>query len=256
MLNITGTHIKQLLFTIVITTIIPAHAQQYIRMKGYYRVVQTINSREAYRCDGMMEVYKPLDTDSTEGGFLERKFLGERLVKDSTASDETFLRMCMPNIESIPLIQSINSDEYSTRNNGDIYRWADKCGEKESIALTIPTDSGVQKTLCTRITIDNLAGREDHELSLDQLRMYGIVARMTAYEESETYQTSPTMPLVRSQKRQTFYAHYKGEDTDDRIDVVSEFFLTDRQIITKDELKRIRKEKNHIWSFSIPDYIP
>lgn len=241
---------------LILISVISVNAQQYIRMKGYYRVVQTINSREAYRCDGMMEIYKPLDADSVKGGFLERKFLGERLVKDSLSNDETFLRMCMPNIEYTPLIQSINSDEYSTRNNGDIYRWGDKCGEKESITITVPTDSGIQKTLCTRVTIDNLSGREKHELTLDQLKIYGIVARMTAYEESETYQTSPAMPLVRSQKRQTFYAHYKGEDTDERIDVVSEFFLTDRQIIDKDELKKIKKEKNHVRSFSIPDYIP
>ena len=43
--------------------------------------------------------------------------------------DDTFIQMSLPNLERRTLLESINSEEYSTRNNGDVYRWADKCGK-------------------------------------------------------------------------------------------------------------------------------
>ena len=54
----------------------------------------------------------------------------------------------------------------------------------------------------------------------------------------------------------TFFAHYRGEDDDERIDVWSEFYVSDRMTITESELKRIKKEKNSVWTFSIPAVVP
>ena len=47
--------------------------------------------------------------------------------------------------------------------------------------------------------------------------------------------------LLASQKHQTFFAHYRGEDDDERIDVWSEFYVSDRMTITESELKRIKE---------------
>ena len=38
--------------------------------------------------------------------------------------------------------------------------------------------------------------------------------------------------------------------------VTTDFYVTDRQNITKELLKKIRKEKNRIWEFNIPRGIP
>ena len=35
--------------------------------------------------------------------------------------------------------------------------------------------------------MDELVGQPNHELDMSQLRMYGIVARMTNFDESESY---------------------------------------------------------------------
>ena len=162
----------------------------------------------------------------------------------------------MPALESVPLIESIKSDEYSTRNNGDIYRWADKCGTISKHKF--PN----QKIATTGITInmDNLTGQENHEIEMNQLKMYGIIARMTQFDEQETYVehagTYTLKDLYSAHKHQTFMARYRGEDEDEQIDVWSDLFITDRTIISEKEMKRIKKEKNRTFTFSIPSSVP
>ena len=234
-----------------------ANGQQYLRLKGYYRVYQSTNFMLSYFVDGMMELYVPLDTTSKKQTFVDRKFLGERRRKAKQANgDETFVRMNMPALESIPLIESIKSEEYSTRNNGDIYRWADKCGTISKHKF--PN----QKIATTGITInmDNLMGQENHEIEMNQLKMYGIIARMTQFDEQETYVehagTYTLKDLYSAHKHQTFMAHYKGEDTDEQIDVWSDLFITDRAIISESEMKKIKKEKPRTLTFEIPSSVP
>lgn len=235
--------------------------KEYIRLKGYYRVYQATNSMLAYFVDGMMEVYIPVPDSSstTDKGdiFVERKFLGERRRKAPQANgDDTFVRMNLPNLEQVTLIESIRSEVYSVRNNGDVYRWADRCGKithgtRRQGGILFPT---------TTIEIDNLVGQPNHEIDMSQLKIYGIVARMTLYDETETYsgekESYTLADLLATCKQQTFFAHYKGDDDDNRIDVWSEFFITDQMTITESELKAIRKEKNHVWTFTIPRTIP
>ena len=247
-----------ILLAFLLTTIVAqSHEQQYIRLKGYYRVYQSTNFMLSYFVDGMMELYVPLDTTSKKTTFVDRKFLGERRRKAKQANgDETFVRINMPALESTPLIESIKSEEYSTRNNGDIYRWADKCG---TITLHKFPD---QKLATTGITIkmDNLTGQKDHEIAMDQLKLYGIVARMTQFDEQETYiehsGTYSLCDLFSARKHQTFMAHYRGEDADEQIDVWSDLFITDRAIISESEMKRIRKEKPRAQTFDIPSSVP
>ena len=234
-----------------------ANGQQYLRLKGYYRVYQSTNFMLSYFVDGMMELYVPLDTTSKKQTFVDRKFLGERRRKAKQANgDETFVRMNMPALESIPLIESIKSEEYSTRNNGDIYRWADKCG-------TISKHKFPNQKIATTgitINIDNLMGQENHEIEMNQLKMYGIIARMTQFDEQETYVehagTYTLKDLYSAHKHQTFMAHYKGEDTDEQIDVWSDLFITDRAIISESEMKKIKKEKPRTLTFEIPSSVP
>lgn len=234
-----------------------ANGQQYLRLKGYYRVYQSTNFMLSYFVDGMMEFYVPLDTTSKKQTFVDRKFLGERRRKAKQANgDETFVRINMPALESVPLIESIKSEEYSTRNNGDIYRWADKCG---TITLHKFPD---QKLATTGITIkmDNLTGQRNHEIEMNQLKMYGIIARMTQFDEEETYAkhagTYSLNDLFSAHKHQTFMARYRGEDVDEQIDVWSDLFITDRAVISESEMKRIRKEKPRAQTFDIPSSVP
>ena len=234
-----------------------ANGQQYLRLKGYYRVYQSTNFMLSYFVDGMMEFYVPLDTTSKKQTFVDRKFLGERRRKAKQANgDETFVRINMPALESVPLIESIKSEEYSTRNNGDIYRWADKCG---TITLHKFPD---QKLATTGITIkmDNLTGQRNHEIEMNQLKMYGIIARMTQFDEEETYAkhagTYTLNNLFSAHKHQTFMARYRGEDVDEQIDVWSDLFITDRAVISESEMKRIRKEKPRAQTFDIPSSVP
>lgn len=234
-----------------------ANGQQYLRLKGYYRVYQSTNFMLSYFVDGMMEFYVPLDTTSKKQTFVDRKFLGERRRKAKQANgDETFVRINMPALESVPLIESIKSEEYSTRNNGDIYRWADKCG---TITLHKFPD---QKLATTGITIkmDNLTGQRNHEIEMNQLKMYGIIARMTQFDEEETYAkhagTYTLNDLFSAHKHQTFMARYRGEDADEQIDVWSDLFITDRAVISESEMKRIRKEKPRAQTFDIPSSVP
>ena len=234
-----------------------ANGQQYLRLKGYYRVYQSTNFMLSYFVDGMMELYVPLDTTSKKQTFVDRKFLGERRRKAKQANgDETFVRINMPALESVPLIESIKSEEYSTRNNGDIYRWADKCG---TITLHKFPD---QKLATTGITIkmDNLTGQRNHEIEMNQLKMYGIIARMTQFDEEETYAkhagTYTLNDLFSAHKHQTFMARYRGEDVDEQIDVWSDLFITDRAIISESEMKKIKKEKPRTLTFEIPSSVP
>lgn len=247
-----------ILLAFLLTTIVAqSHEQQYIRLKGYYRVYQSTNFMLSYFVDGMMELYVPLDTTSKKTTFVDRKFLGERRRKAKQANgDETFVRINMPALESTPLIESIKSEEYSTRNNGDVYRWADKCGTISKHKF--PN----QKIATTGITIDmdNLMGQENHEIEMNQLKMYGIIARMTQFDEQETYVehtgTYTLKDLYSAHKHQTFMAHYKGEDTDEQIDVWSDLFITDRAIISESEMKKIKKEKPRTLTFDIPSSVP
>ena len=247
-----------ILLAFLLTTIVAqSHEQQYIRLKGYYRVYQSTNFMLSYFVDGMMELYVPLDTTSKKTTFVDRKFLGERRRKAKQANgDETFVRINMPALESTPLIESIKSEEYSTRNNGDVYRWADKCGTISKHKF--PN----QKIATTGITInmDNLMGQENHEIEMNQLKMYGIIARMTQFDEQETYVehagTYTLKDLYSARKHQTFMAHYRGEDTDEQIDVWSDLFITDRAIISESEMKKIKKEKPRTLTFEIPSSVP
>lgn len=247
-----------ILLAFLLTTIVAqSHEQQYIRLKGYYRVYQSTNFMLSYFVDGMMELYVPLDTTSKKTTFVDRKFLGERRRKAKQANgDETFVRINMPALESTPLIESIKSEEYSTRNNGDVYRWADKCGTISKHKF--PN----QKIATTGITIDmdNLMGQENHEIAMDQLKMYGIIARMTQFDEQETYVehagTYTLKDLYSAHKHQTFMAHYRGEDADEQIDVWSDLFITDRAIISESEMKKIKKEKPRTLTFDIPSSVP
>lgn len=247
-----------ILLAFLLTTIVAqSHEQQYIRLEGYYRVYQSTNFMLSYFVDGMMELYVPLDTTSKKTTFVDRKFLGERRRKAKQANgDETFVRINMPALESTPLIESIKSEEYSTRNNGDVYRWADKCGTISKHKF--PN----QKIATTGITInmDNLMGQENHEIEMNQLKMYGIIARMTQFDEQETYVehagTYTLKDLYSAHKHQTFMAHYRGEDTDEQIDVWSDLFITDRAIISESEMKKIKKEKPRTLTFEIPSSVP
>lgn len=247
-----------ILLAFLLTTIVAqSHEQQYIRLKGYYRVYQSTNFMLSYFVDGMMELYVPLDTTSKKTTFVDRKFLGERRRKAKQANgDETFVRINMPALESTPLIESIKSEEYSIRNNGDVYRWADKCGTISKHKF--PN----QKIATTGITInmDNLMGQENHEIEMNQLKMYGIIARMTQFDEQETYVehagTYTLKDLYSAHKHQTFMAHYRGEDTDEQIDVWSDLFITDRAIISESEMKKIKKEKPRTLTFEIPSSVP
>lgn len=220
-------------------------AQDFQRLKGYYRVYQTTDSALAYFWDGFMEIYVPLDSAlNPSNDFCERKFLGERRRKAPTANgDDLFIQINLPNLEVLPLSKSIGGDEYSTRNNGDIYLLKYKAGHMSHDDST------------TTITMDELAGRPDHKLDMSQLKMYGVVATLTAFDESETRHTA-THDIASFGKRLSYLAHYRGEDIDERIDVVSEFFVTSRQNISKQQLKRIKKEKNRVWNFAIPNTVP
>ena len=174
-----------ILLAFLLTTIVAqSHEQQYIRLKGYYRVYQSTNFMLSYFVDGMMELYVPLDTTSKKTTFVDRKFLGERRRKAKQANgDETFVRINMPALESTPLIESIKSEEYSTRNNGDVYRWADKCGTISKHKF--PN----QKIATTGITInmDNLMGQENHEIEMNQLKNVWYHSTYDAIDEQETY---------------------------------------------------------------------
>lgn len=129
---------------------------------------------------------------------------------------------------------------------------------EESIHRSRSVDGQLVGT--TTVEIDNLMGQNKHQIDMSQLKMYGIVARMTRFDESETYLTSNTAytldKILSSSKHQTYLAHYRGEDEDERIDVYSEFFVTEKTVISEKEMRRIKKKKSHDWTFSIPKSVP
>ena len=49
-----------------------AQEQQYLRLKGYYRVYQSTDFMLSYFIDGMVEMYVPLDTTAKKAT-LDRK---------------------------------------------------------------------------------------------------------------------------------------------------------------------------------------
>ena len=108
--------------------------------------------------------------------------------------------------------------------------------------------------------MDNLTGQRNHEIEMNQLKMYGIIARMTQFDEEETYAkhagTYSLNDLFSAHKHQTFMARYRGEDVDEQIDVWSDLFITDRAVISESEMKRIRKEKPRAQTFDIPSSVP
>jgi hypothetical protein len=234
------------LITLIILCAASACAQDFQRIKGYYRIWQTTDSALTYFWDGYMEVFVPVSDAAKEDAsdFCERKLLGERRRKAPNANgDDLYIQINLPNLEVQPLASSIEGEEYSTRYNGDVYMLSYKAGHISH------TDS------TTTITMDELAGRAGHELDMSQLKMYGVVATMTRYEETET-RKSNSRELLSFSKRMSYRSHYKGEDEDEQIDVVSDFYATDRQNVTKAEMKKILKAKNHIWNFNVPANIP
>lgn len=234
-----------LIFTMAFLLPSFGRGNDYMRLKGYYRVWQTTDSVLSYFWDGYMEIYVPLDSSLTPSSdFCDRKFLGERRRKAVKANgDDLFVQISLPNLEVWPLMGSFSGDEYSTRNNGDVYFLKYKAGHIDRNDST------------TTVSFDELAGRPDHRLDMSQLKMYGVVATMTGCEDSETRRNADNS-VVAFSKRLTYLAHYKGEDEDERIDVVSQFFTTDSQTVSEAEKKRIVKAKNHIWEFVIPAFIP
>ena len=81
-----------ILLAFLLTTIVAqSHEQQYIRLKGYYRVYQSTNFMLSYFVDGMMELYVPLDTTSKKPTFVDRKFLAKGAEKPNKLMETKLL---------------------------------------------------------------------------------------------------------------------------------------------------------------------
>jgi hypothetical protein len=239
---------KHLLSLLLLLVAMNVDAQgDYIRVKGYYRTYQVTDSALTYCIDGMMEFFFPTDGGD---GFAERKILGERRRRMKGTTDrELFARMNIPNLEVVPLIESIDSATYDIWDDGSIYIKDEKAG-------SISSAKGI-----TTINMDELTGRENHELDMGQLKMYGIVARMTRYDEQECYATRPEGRYdagdMRSSKKQITYKYtLRGDDRERHTDVVSEFYVTDRVTISHKEMKTVMKQKNSIMDFNVPSSVP
>lgn len=222
-------------------------ARQYARLLGYYRVLQSVDSVPAYFVDGMVEFYVPLDTVGKESTgsrpqFVGRRFLGERRRKARWAVDDTFVRMSMPALEQTSLAESVGGEEYSLRNNGDIYRWGDWAGRWDS--------------LC--VVVDELTGQAGHELPLDELRLYGIVARLVRFDDTERYARAPyrLANLASSVRRQTIMARYRGEDEEEKVEVWSEFYVTRRDTVSDEQRRKLMKRKEKDLRLDVPDGVP
>ena len=219
---------------------------EYIRLKGYYRTYQYTDSVLTHVVDGMMEFFIPVDG---KGEFADRKFLGERLQTDG--SDETLLRIALPNLEVTPLINSIDGEEYSQRNNGDIYLLDKKAGNISRSCDEI------------EIFLDELTGRPNHELDMSQLKLAGVDARMIVFDERERYnmnknknKTTSYLDLSSSHKHQAFIFRFVDADKRHQADVFSEFYVTDRAVISKQDKRKIMRQKNKIQNFKVPDSVP
>ena len=228
-----------------------AHPQsderRFVRLTGYYRVTQRVDSVPAYFIDGMMECYIPLDTLPAGKGngrpqFADRRFLGERRRKARWVNDDTFVRMSLPALELTSLAESVTGEEYSRRNNGDVYRWGDFAGRWEGNC----------------VTIDELTGREGHELPLDELRVYGWIARLVDFKDTECYIAEPFVMrnLASAQRYQVLTARYRGEDDDERVEVWSEFYVTRRDTIGDTTRRRLLRQKNKDPRLTVPEGIP
>lgn len=214
----------------------------YVRLKGYYRTYQYTDSVLTHVVDGMMEFFIPTDG---KGEFGDRKILGERLQSDG--SDGTLLRMGLPNLEVKSLMKSIEGDEYSLRNNGDVYLMDKLAGH-------------ITKTgSLTTITMDELTGRPNHELDMSQLRLMGCEALMTEFVESESYASTSNSPvydvLTSATKHQSFVFRLNGDDQWHKANVVSEFYVTDHAIISKKEKRYLMHTKNKVWEFLVPSFV-
>lgn len=229
-------------------------AQDFVRLKGYYRTYLYTDSVMTHVVDGMMEFFIPTDG---KGEFADRKILGERLQSDG--SNEIFLRMALPNLETTTLLRSIDSEEYSLRNNGDVFLMNKPAGHISR------SDDRVT------IEMDNLAGRENHELDMSQMKLVGFDARMVEFTESESYlpavvpsagvtsvsasSQSDYLSLVSTAKHQAFVFRQNGEHEAHRADVFSEFYVTDRTTISKQDKRKVMRQKNKIRSFQVPDSV-
>ena len=208
-------------------------AQDYVRLKGYYRTYQYTDSVLTHMVDGMMEFYVPIDGI---GEFADRKFLGERLLTNGT--DETFL----PNLEVTPLIRSIEGEEYSQRNNGDVF------------LMDKPAGHITRSDSLTTITMDELTGRDNHELDMSQLKLVGYDAKMTVFTEAEVYDNDSILKFAG--KRMAFTYRQNGDDEWHKADVVSDFYVTDHAVISKKEKRQLMRQKNKIRQFVVPDFVP
>ena len=208
---------------------------EYIRLKGYYRTYQYTDSVLTHVVDGMMEFFIPVDGkgEQTDG------------------SDETLLRIALPNLEVTPLINSIDGEEYSQRNNGDIYLLDKKAGNISRSCDEI------------EIFLDELTGRPNHELDMSQLKLAGVDARMIVFDERERYnmnknknKTTSYLDLSSSHKHQAFIFRFVDADERHQADVFSEFYVTDRAVISKQDKRKIMRQKNKIQNFKVPDSVP
>ena len=102
---------KIIILVMAILCAASAGAQDFQRLKGYYRVYQTTDSALTYFWDGYMEIFVPLDS-TDDATFCQRKFLGERRRKAPKANgDDLFVQINLPNLEVTPLSKSISADE-------------------------------------------------------------------------------------------------------------------------------------------------
>lgn len=225
-----------------------AAERQWVRVSGYYRVLEQVDTVPAYFVDGMMECFFPLS--AVQDGradkrtrWADRRFLGERRRRARWANDDTLVRMMMPALELSSLAESVAGEEYSRRNNGDIYRWGDLAGRWHQDGLTV----------------DELAGQQGHELALDALRVYGIVARAVTFEDTEKYiGSSPyRMPqLAQWERHQVLMARYRGEDEEQRVELWSQFYVVGRDTVDDATRRKLLRTKNKDPRLEVPDAVP
>lgn len=225
-----------------------AAAHRWVLPSGYYRVLEQVDTVPAYFVDGMMECFFPLSAaeenrSAKRPQWADRRFLGERRRRAQWAIDETFVRMSMPALELSSLAESVAGEEYSRRNNGDIYRWDDLAGRWHQDGLTV----------------DELAGQQGHELALDALRVYGIVARTVTFEDSESYVgEAPFLmnQLARWERHQVLMARYRGEDEEQRVELWSQFYVVGRDTVDDATRRRLLRTKNKDPRLEVPDAVP
>ena len=220
----------------------------WVRLLGYYRVMEQVDTVPAYFVDGMMECFVPLSVVADERAdkrprWVDRRFLGERRRKARWAGDDTLVRMMMPALELSSLAESVAGEEYSRRTNGDIYRWGDRAGRWYADGLTV----------------DELAGQQGHELALDALRVYGIVARAVTFEDTESYVGEAPFrmnQLARWERHQVLMARYRGEDEEQRVELWSQFYVVHRDTVDDATRRKLLRTKNKDPRLEVPDAVP